>query len=173
MRIQREGFKLPPVNVYKGGIQRHLLAQLWPQGCFISGHLAAPRVICPEPKLLGATRLPNKTPAHKRPQRCPQAQPQTGAHMLTSPQNCPQAKGRAQRRPRKTPATPTPTSPGRCLQRPQAPAGPNSTKLPASARKEDSRIKTTTLREHRPQRPARTPLTCEYLGRSVLDPLTG
>ena len=194
MRIQREGFKLPPVNVYKGGIQRHLLAQqlrkaaqphsLWPQGCFISGHLAAPRisnrqpirlvllrarkeigcsfcfpfpclsnsvrscVICPEPKLLGATRLPNKTPAHKRPQRCPQAQPQTGAHMLSSPQNCPQAQGRAQRRSRK----PQPK---------KMPATPTSARWPKQHK---------TLRK---QRPARTALTCEHLGSSVLDPLTG
>ena len=152
MRIQREGLKLPPVNVYKGGIQRHLLAQqlrkaaqphsLWPQGCFISGHLAAPRisfrqpirlvllrarkeigcsfcfpcpclsnsvrscVICPEPKLLGATRLPNKTPAHKRPQRCPQAHTHTSTRKSATalPED---ARNTDAHKARKMPATPT------------------------------------------------------------------
>ena len=44
--------------------------------------------------------------------------------------------------------------------RPQAQTAQNSPQVPA---RKNSRIKTTTLREHRPQRPARTPLTCEYL----------
>ena len=110
-----------------------------------------------------AFSTPNKTP--KRPQRCPQAQPQTGAHMLTSPKNCPQAQGRAPatalpedarntdaHKPKKKPATPT------SARRPKQTAQ-NSPQVPT---RKDSRIKTTTPRkmrpqaqEHRPQRPAR------------------
>ena len=166
VRIQREGFKLPPVNVYKGGIQRHLLEaflaqqlrkvaqphSLWPQGCFIFG-LAAPR----------------------------QAPPQTGAHMLTSPQNCPQArKGARNGAPGRRPQHRRPQAQEEACnahKRPQAQTAQNSPQVPT---RKNSRIKTTTPRkmrpqaqEHRPQRPARTPLTCEYLGSSVLDPLTG
>ena len=112
------------------------------------------------PSAHNAAHKPSHRPAPTCSQAPKTAQAQGRAPATALPED---ARNTDAHKPKKKPATPT------SARRPKQTAQ-NSPQVPT---RKNSRIKTTTPRKMRPQRPARTPLTCEYLGSSVLDPLTG